>query len=121
MSNSNKTESPRHQAKYQAENQANFQGAADAPVALGFPGQWRDASPAEIQKWEAYLLQVKGDLRQHLAVLDAMLAEPEKSVDLSPETISELNLVRSMIDIYASRSQEDLEDSRTGFSGLDLR
>lgn len=78
------------------------------------------AKPTEAQRWEAYLFQVKGDLLHHLSALNTLLAHPADSVTLTPETLSELNLVRSMIDIYAARSAEDMEDSRTGFSDLDL-
>jgi hypothetical protein len=74
----------------------------------------------EGEKWDAYLLQVKGDLLHHLSQLSALLANPVGAVVLSPEVVSELTLVRGMIDIYSSRSAEDLEDFKTGFSDLDI-
>jgi hypothetical protein len=104
-------------------------GEPTPPSGGGFPqpsdhsasGLRPAAGTDETQRWEAYLLKVKGDLLHHMAALATLLADPADSVVLSPEIISELNLVKSMVDIYSARSAEDLEDSKTGFSDLDLR
>lgn len=69
---------------------------------------------------DAYLLLVKADLLHHLAALSALLARSADSVALSPELVSELHVVKSMVDIYCARSAEDLEDARSGFAELDL-
>jgi hypothetical protein len=96
-------------------------GSFTKPSVIGESGLRSTASTDETQRWEAYLFKVKGDLLHHMAALTALLANPADSVALSPEVISELNLVKSMVDIYSARSAEDLEDSKTGFSDLDLR
>ncbi len=76
--------------------------------------------PSACECCDAYLLFVKGDLLRHLAALSVLLTSPMDSVALSPELVSELHLVKSMVDIYSARSAEDLEDARAGFSEPDL-
>jgi hypothetical protein len=49
-----------------------------------------------------------------------LLSQQSDPASLSPEIFSEMALVKSLIDIYAARSAEDLEDFKTGFSDLDL-
>lgn len=71
-------------------------------------------------KWDAHFVQVKADLLQHLAELSSLLEGQGDAAALSLELDSEMALVKSLIDIYCSRSAEDLEDFKTGFSDLDL-
>ena len=72
------------------------------------------------QKWDAHFLQVREDLLHHLSELSRLLTRQKDSTALSPEMMSEMALVKSLIDIYEARSAEDLEDFKTGFSDLDL-
>jgi hypothetical protein len=72
------------------------------------------------QKWDAHFVQVRADLLQHLGELSTLLARQDDPATLSLEIASEMALVKSLIDIYAARSAEDLEDFKTGFSDLDL-
>lgn len=72
------------------------------------------------QKWDAHFVQVRADLLHHLAQLSGLLSKQTEAATLSPEIFSEMALVKSLIDIYAARSDEDLEDFKTGFSDLDL-
>jgi predicted transcriptional regulator len=72
------------------------------------------------QKWDAHFVQVRGDLLHHLSELSRLLARHTESTALSPDMMSEMALVKSLIDIYEARSADDLEDFKTGFSDLDL-
>ena len=72
------------------------------------------------RKWDAHFVQVREDLLHHLSDLSRLLVQQKDATALSPEMMSELALVKSLIDIYEARSAADLEDFKTGFSDLDL-